>query len=160
MTKGRLIKDKNCNCNAKTIFWHTELNEPSSQEASILHRPVGLKFQSISLVTKVFIRKLSLTLVRMPSIWQMLVSRLMVVHIPVISKMKMKTAIGGNLLHEVAHGCKTVMFKATQEESSKRKNRCHKKETYHSKNRAWDELKHVFCWPGINPLSEDLNDIE
>lgn len=113
MTEGRFIKGKNCNCNAKTIFWHTELNEPSSQEASILHRPVGLKLKSISLVTKVFICKLSLTLERMPGIWQMLVSRLMVVYIPVISRMKVKTVMAANLLYEMAHVCKIVMFKAT-----------------------------------------------
>lgn len=93
MTEVRFIKGKNSNCNAKTIFWHTELNEPSSQEVSILHRPIGLKLKSLSLVTKVFICKLSLTLERMPSIWQMLVSRLMVVYIPVTSKMKVKTVV-------------------------------------------------------------------
>lgn len=115
MTEGRFIKGKISNCKAKTIFWHTELNKPSSQEASILHRPVGLKLKSINLVTKVFVCKLSLTLERMPGMWQMLVSRLMVVYILVTYKMKVKTVTGGNLLYELVHGCKIVIFKATQQ---------------------------------------------
>lgn len=62
-----------------------------------------------------FTCKLSLTPEIMPGIWPMLVSRLMVVYIPVIFKMIVKVVIGGNLTYEVAHGYKIVMFKATQQ---------------------------------------------
>lgn len=98
----------------KPLLWYTDLNGPSSQEAGIPHRPVGLKLRHICLVNKVFLCKLSLTLERMPGIWQMLVGRLIVVYKLIISKMKVKTVIGGNLLYKVSHGCKIVMFKATQ----------------------------------------------
>lgn len=112
MTEGRLIKRRSCTCDAKPVFWHTELNEPSSQDASILQRPAGLKLKSICLVTKVFVHKPSLTLERMPGIWQMLVSSLMAVYIPVASTMEAKTHVG---LNEGAHECRIVMFKATHQ---------------------------------------------
>lgn len=102
-TEGRFIKGKNSNCNTKTIFWHTELHEPFSQEARILQRTLGLNLKSISLFTNVFMCKLSLSLERCQASGSA-GSRLMVVYNLVISKMKVKTAIGGNLLYEMAHG--------------------------------------------------------
>lgn len=120
MAEGRAIVGKISPCDAKTNCWYIELNEPSNQEISVLHRPVGLKLESISLFIKMFTCKLSLTPEIMPGIWPMLVSRLMVVYIPVIFKIIVKTIIGGNLTDEVAHGYKIVTFKQPSNNFSKR----------------------------------------
>lgn len=64
MTAEKFVNGKNSNFNTNTIFWHTELHEPFSQEARILHRNFGLKLKSIGLVTNVFICKLNLSVER------------------------------------------------------------------------------------------------